>query len=412
MSMRIVLISPSRRCLVHPHAHPPLGVLYIAAVLRESGHEVRYRDLTPRDDIPDADLYGVSASVGDAGELESIARRLRRRPGKTVIGGAYVTATRDKGLFDAAVIGEGERAILGLIRDYPDLEPYYSAPDIADLDTLPLPARDMLEHLGSDRWLVDDGRPSATLVTSRGCPFRCGFCGSHAQWSRKVRYRSAGNVLAEVEHVISEYGVTAFRIHDDQFVLNRPRLDALLEGFERLGITWRASVRVDSVTGPLLRDMARAGCVELSYGVEAADQAVLDAIHKGITVAQCGDALRWTQEAGIRARVLLMCGLPGETPHTPDRTIAFLEETRSQWSTVSLTEYVPLPGTPMWESPRRFGMTIQRREPPRSWYLFTETGLSGIHDMVAVDGMSMAALRRNKERLRDYVLSTDKANTG
>ena len=408
--MRVVLISPPKQYLVSPMAQPPLGLLYLAAVLREHGVEVAYCDLAVDRDIPEGDLYGVTASCADYADAEEIAARLRGRKGKTVLGGPHVTATGDVGSFDTAVIGEGERAILDLVNDYPDLKRYYSAPAIKNLDDIPFPARDLLSVQGRDRWLADG--ETSSLITSRGCPYDCAFCGSNKIWGRGARFRSAQNVLEEIEHVIGTYGIRALRIHDDQFILNRKRIYPLLDGFEKLGIVWRASSRVDSVDPRLLERMAWAGCVEISYGVESGDQDVLDAIDKDTTVGQARDALRWTHEAGIRARVLLMCGMPGETLDTPRRTIDFLEDTQDWWDTLSLTEFTPLPGTPIWDRPLDFGVKILCYDVAQSWYLYSSSGLRPFRNPMAVEGLTMGQLIQNKQRLRDYVLSTSKANTG
>jgi len=408
--MRVVLISPPKQYLVSPLAQPPLGLLYLAAVLREHNIEVAYCDLAVDPDIPEGDLYGVTASCADYADAGEISVGLRGRKGKTVLGGPHVTATGDVGSFDAAVIGEGERAILDLVNDYPDLKRYYSAPAIKDLDDIPFPARDLLSVQGRDRWLADG--ETSSLITSRGCPYDCAFCGSNKIWGHGTRFRSAENVLEEVEHIIDTYGIHAFRIHDDQFILNRKRIHSLLEGFEELGIVWRASSRVDSVTPELLTRMAQSGCVEISYGVESGDQRVLDAINKGTTVEQGKDALRWTHEAGIRARALLMCGMPGETLEAPQRTVDFLEETSGWWDTLSLTEFTPLPGTPIWESPLDFGVKILCYDVAQSWYLYGSSGLRPFRNPMAVEGLTMGQLIQNKQRLRDYVLSTSKANTG
>ena len=408
--MKAVLINPPRQYLVSPMAQPPLGLLYIAATLEEHGVEVAYCDLAIGPDIPEGDIYGVTASCADYADAEKIAVRLRGRKGKTVLGGPHVTATGDVGSFDAAVIGEGERAILDLVSDYPDLKHYYSTPAIKNLDDIPFPARGLLSVQGQDRWLADG--ETSSLITSRGCPYNCAFCGSNKIWGRGTRFRSAQNVLDEIAHIIDTYGIRAFRIHDDQFILNRKRIYPLLDGFERLEIVWRASSRVDSVDQSLLERMARAGCVEISYGVESGDQWVLDAINKGTTVEQGRDALRWTHEAGIHARALLMCGMPGETLETPQRTIGFLEETSEWCDTISLTEFSPLPGTPIWSSPLDFGVKILCYDVAQSWYMYSSSGLRPFRNPIAVEGLTMGQLIQNKQCLRDYVLSTSKSNAG
>lgn len=419
--MKATLINPPRSYLIEPEAQAPMGLLYIAAVLEEEGWEVQYVDLAFTDKIPEADLYGITATSADYPDAVEVAKGLKDREGKIILGGRHATGMQGQvalSLFDCVVIGEGERSIAWISDDFPDsnLDKLYRISGAEDLDTIPFPARHLLPVQGKNVFAYKkrywEGETTC-LLTMRGCPYKCAFCTAGGE---RVRYRSVDNVIAEIEHVIDTYGIREFRLSDDTFTLNRERLLELLPRMKECNIFWRASVRARPLDPGLLELMADSGCVELSYGIESGDQRVLDRVNKGVTLEQSETAMKWSKEAGITVRALMIAGLPGETPESAYKTIEFMERTRQYWDIAALTNFVPLPGSPIWNEPARFGVTKIKHIDDFNFYLW-KPGPDGpvmteIVNHIELADLSDAEVTKNKRILRAYFIGLDKVNRG
>ncbi len=418
MGMKATLINPPRSYLIEPEAQAPMGLLYIAAVLEEEGWEVQYVDLAFTDEIPEADLYGITATSADYPDAVEVAKRLKDRDGVIVLGGRHVTGMIGivDDVFDIVVAGEGESAIKHIASHPSRTYPIYYGRSIKDLDTIPFPARHLLPVQGTNVFAYKkrywEGETTC-LSTMRGCPFKCAFCTAGGE---VVRYRSVDNVIAEIEHVIENYGIREFRLSDDTFTLNRERLLELLPRMKECDIYWRASVRARPLDPELLELMADSGCVELSYGIESGDQRVLDRVNKGVTLEHSETAMRWSKEAGITVRALMIAGLPGEGPNSAYKTIEFMEKTRQYWDIAALTNFVPLPGSPIWDRPQDFGVTKIKEIDDFNFYLW-KPGPSGpvmteIVNHIELEDLSPEQMTKNKRVLRAYFIGLDKVNKG
>ena len=416
--MKATLINPPRSYLIEPEAQAPMGMLYIAAVLEQEGWEVQYVDLAFTDDIPEADLYGITVTSADYPDAVEIAKQLKPRGSPIVLGGRHVTGVNGKvdDVFDVVVMGEGEQAMRDIARNWPRLEKVYKRPVTTNLDSLPFPARHLLPVQGKNVFAYKkrywEGETTC-LLTMRGCPYQCAFCTAGGE---RVRYRSAENVIAEIEHVIDTYGIREFRISDDTFTLNRERLLELLPRMKECNIFWRASIRVRPLDPELLELMADSGCVELSYGIESGDQQVLDRVNKGVTLGQAEEAMKWSKEAGMTVRTLMIAGLPGESPNSAYKTIEFMEKTRQYWDIAALTNFVPLPGSPIWNRPQDFGVTKIKHIDDFNFYLW-KPGPDGpemteIVNHIELEDLSDEEVTKNKRVLRAYFIGLDKVNKG
>lgn len=419
--MKATLINPPRRYLIEPESQAPFGLLYIGAILEQEGWEVQYADLALEDKIPSADLYGITANSPDYEDAVTIARFLKARgDGCVIIGGAHVTGMGgqvDTEVFDSWVSGEGELAIKAIIQDFPKLAKGYIGTPVADLDTIPFPARHLLQIQGTNIFAYHkryhEGETTC-LVTMRGCPYRCAFCAAGRK--SNVRFRGVENLIAEIRHVTETYGIREFRISDDHFALKRSRVIAILPRMKECNIFWRASIRVDSVDPEMLGLMAESGCVELSYGVESGDPRVLERINKGATLEDAANAMKWTHEVGITVRNLMVAGLPGETPDSAYKTIEFMEKTRESWDIATLSNFVPFPGSPIWMNPQEFGI---KRLTVKSYnfYLWQpgpggEPVMTPIHNNIEMEDLSDEEMTKNKRILRAYFTGLDKVNRG
>jgi radical SAM superfamily enzyme YgiQ (UPF0313 family) len=203
-------------------------------------------------------------------------------------------------------------------------------PAIEDLDALASP------HDWFDTHIV---------MTSRGCAWRCTFCGAEASWGRGYRGQSVPYVLDALEKAVARAPVKMLQIKDDTFTTNKKRVLALCRGIRERNIPflWSCDTRVDVLSEELLREMRLAGCERLSLGVESGSQKILDAIDKKITPDEILASTLLAKKYGIKVRYYMMIGNRGETRETFDETLRFLERARPhQYIFACLSVY---PGT-------------------------------------------------------------------
>ncbi len=410
--MRIVFIKPPQTYLLDPQRNPPLGMLYVAATASQAGYAVQIVDLSaagpsvPLENVPEGDIYAFTVSILDYEFSLKLARKLKSRGAIVVFGGILPTVSPevlDPGCVDSVVRGEGETSFLRLLEDVEQgrLKPEYTSPPIADLNEIPFPLRQP-ESTVSTKLLAEQVR-ATTLITSRGCPFRCSFCASQTIWGRKVRFRSVENVMAEIDLLVEEYAIQGLRFLDDTLTLKKPRLLKLCERLKDYGLLWRCSTRSTLVTEETARMMYDGGCREIGLGVESADQEILDLLDKEVTVEDHETAIRILHAAGIRVGCFFMAGLPGETESTAEKNIAFME--RTQPDRVFCSTFMPYPGTPIWNEPQQYGVTITTRD--LSCYNQV-SGPGENREFVAIpEQMSRETLAASRTRMMDYLASRE-----
>ena len=299
----------------------------------------------------------------------------------TVIGGPHVSFTLNETLLrapwiDAVVIGEGERTLVELAKAVAEGNDIGNVAGIAfadgdrvvkteprslieELDQLPLPARYLLP-LARYRAL---GAP-CTVISSRGCPYGCIFCSAHRMFGRKIRFRNPGLVVDEIEMLHRDFGFPHINIVDDTFTANHEHARQVCEEMLRrnLKIEWSAFTRADRVTDDLVALMKRAGCDLVLFGVESADENILKTIRKGITPEDVRRGVKIATGAGVRVFASYILGLPGESPETIRKSMAFADEIGNTYG----AEYAfhilaPLPGTELFEKLSDYGLRILSR---------------------------------------------------
>ncbi|NWF53585.1 MAG: cobalamin B12-binding domain-containing protein [Syntrophaceae bacterium] len=363
---------------------PSLGLLSLGAVLRNSGYGVKIVESaslgwslsrTVREILQERPAYlGLSCATASVENAAKIALAVKERNPETrvLVGGPHITALPEETLrrfpvFDFAVLGEGEAALPDLLevlegKMNPDRvesavfrqgEKVRVNPRrrfIEDLDRLPFPAFDLLPEFPQAYhapFLNYQKGPTASLTSSRGCPQACNFC-DRSVFGNRYRYFSEDYLWDLISLLHRQYGIRHLVFTDDQFAAFRPRLVRLCEKLAGggLDLRWNCDARVDSVDPDLLRIMKRAGCWMISYGIESGSQKILDHLRKGIMLDQVEQAVRWTQEAGIRAKGLFMIGYPEETEETLGETLAFIGRVRLD--EMNLSFLTPYPGTEIY----------------------------------------------------------------
>lgn len=413
----IEFIIPPKPYLGDELRNPELGILYLAAVTLNEGYTVRITDLRCKKEpefeglIGKADVYAITATTPDYFIAKKIAELAKTKNGKAwvAIGGIHATSVPGQidHVFDKVGIGEGEISIIQILQDYQhgrNERRFYQNELIKDLDTLPLPARDMLpfENVFSPNGLFVGAGPTATIMTSRGCPFNCSFCASKTMWQRRLRLRTPDNVVLEIKHVIEKYGVKNFRFHDDTITVRKDWIKEVCRKITPLGIKWRAGTRVDQSSEEILKLMKDAGCQEIAFGVESLDQGVLDKIGKNIKLADVYSAVKNAQSVGMEVRLFFIIGLPGETPGFAKRLEKFCEETNPD--AIDLSTLVPFPGCDLYHHMESFGLEMDEKNYEK--YVMTlgmgkdeiDKGFIFKHDV-----MSTEQLKDERKKALDYI---------
>ncbi|MEV4505425.1 B12-binding domain-containing radical SAM protein [Streptomyces klenkii] len=382
--MRVALVYPEvldlARFKEKRREFPPFGVLYLAAVAEQAGHDVSIVKVTHGDHVRDfTDAEAVAFTIPSSATYGVIrdCRRDSRYAGYPLIlvGGVHPNFYPEQTLADiepdVVGVGEGEETFLQLLerarsRRFEDVDGICYLRDgkavrtrprtlLRSIDTLPLPARHLLpaeDLVMSDRLATSDLR-MAHVMFSRGCPFPCRFC---AAAQTRIQYRSGASARRELVDMIERYGIEGFAIVDDNFIVNKNKVRDICTSITDLALRWSALSRVDMVDEALLTDMARSGCLEIKYGMESGSPTILKAMRKNITADQIRHAVQWSRQAGIGVKLFLIHGYPGEDRQTTGETIDLLTELAPHIDRVSLFRFVPLPGTYVYDHPEEFDL--------------------------------------------------------
>ena len=367
--MLVSLIIPPSPFLGDQKRNPPLGIMYIASFLEKNNYDVKLTDLRDLNEnewlehIPNGDVYGLTATTPEYPYALAIAKQIKKKDKKSIIvlGGVHASAESNKinKVFDKVVVGEGEYSMLRLLDDVKkdNGKRYYYTPLIKDINSLPFPARHLVEYdsVVSSKLTVKD-QPATAITGSRGCCFSCAFCVSKLMWDRRVRFRSVDNVIEEIKEIIEKYNVRHFRFQDDTITISKKWITELCNKLIPLNVVWRAATRVDQSDKDILKMMKNAGCYEIDYGIETISDDVLEIVNKGITIDEMYEAISNAKEAGLKIRLFFMIGLPGQTIDIADDIINFIEKTRPDG--VDVSTFIPFPGSDIYNNPKKYKIKI------------------------------------------------------
>lgn len=323
----------------------PYGLLQLGAEARRAGHQVKVLNLSAFTwkkvieviEALDAELFGMSCWTANRRGVAFVARaiKLRHPDAHVVIGGPHATPLASEMLahhraIDSVALGESDEAFLELAARLADKQSPVGIAGLYARDD------DGEVHKGPKRKAIDDLDRLACvhhhfdthiLMTSRGCPWACTFCGAETTWGRGFRSQSIEYVLDAMTRVVERLPVKMLQIKDDTFTTNKKRVVELCRKIRERGLSffWSCDTRVDLLTKDLLQEMRLAGCQRLSLGVESGSQRVLDAIDKKITVAEIIESTRLAKEVGIKVRYYMMLGNRTDDATSFKETLAFLE---------------------------------------------------------------------------------------
>jgi radical SAM superfamily enzyme YgiQ (UPF0313 family) len=281
---------------------------------------------------------------------------------------------------DIAVIGEGDitiKEVMEALKANTDLcavsgialkkdgTVYRTAPRkrIDDLDGLPYPAWDLFPaetYIAQKVLGRNEGKRGLGVSATRGCPYQCKFC--YPSFGRIVKMRLARSIVEEVKYLKKKYGIEYTGFSDDLFIINRKRVEEFCRLMidEKIGVGWCTAARVNLVDEELLRLMRGAGCNWLGYGIESANQRILDEMKKGVTVEQARRAVRLTKKLGFVCSTSYIVGMPSETPGSIEDTVRFI--LKEDLPFFGLFYATPYPGCELYDDLIRSGRVRDEEE--------------------------------------------------
>ena len=363
---------------------PPLGIAWIASVLERGGHEVRIIDSPTLELELDEwlrevkawkpDVVGFSMLTPTAPRGYRAVKALKEELPETLViaGGPHPTFMYGEALnegVDIVVRGEGEYTTLELVnvleregfnpralakvrgiafKDRSTGRIVVTEPrqQIMDLDELPWPARHLLPM---ERYtLLNKPIRVAHVMASRGCPYGCIYCSTSYFWGRRVRFRSARNVVEEIEFLHDKYKVKYVVFSDDELVINRKFVYEFVREMRERGLElpFACGARVDHVDKEFMKFLYDNGCVILYFGVESASQATLNRIGKKTRVEHALRVFRWKKELGGAAMASFILGFPWETIDDMKETVELAIKLDPDYA--QFTVLTPYPGTPLY----------------------------------------------------------------
>ncbi|MFP4487147.1 MAG: B12-binding domain-containing radical SAM protein [Campylobacterales bacterium] len=397
--MHVILVQPpSEKCVKSLLTHveedsedigfkPPLGILYIATYLKEKMKDrvnvsvldciaeqlnieksvKKIVDLNPH-------VVGISAWTDFWYPACELGRKIKElMPNvRIVYGGPHVAIYPHETLLqnhtDAIILGDGEEPFYKYVASFLNTEaidkksgiylkedlnnekkyPFYIE---KDLDRLPIPDRELLDVKKYSSILFKNSY-SSTMITSRGCPFKCTFCKLNFQ---KTLSRSAKSVVDEFEY-LEKLGIKEVEVYDDTFTWSKQRVIDICNGIleKNIKISWAVRDRVSSYDPDLIALMKKAGCYRIHYGIESGVQKVIDRMKKKITIEQATVAVNGAKKAGMEVLVYFMMGGVDETLEDMEQTIKYSLTLPADYAEFSVT--IPYAGTEMYDEAIKMGI--------------------------------------------------------
>lgn len=393
---------------------PPMGLLYLGAYLEREGYLVKIRDFCNAGERPDYSLYdlvGISTDTTRHLKAMGIARQAKEAGCTVVMGGPHPCYIDEEILaspwVDFIVHGEGEVTLLELLRtlegrgnDWEGVQGLSflrdgevvripPRPFIRDLDSLPLPARHLVD-MDLYRRTKFGGRSITPVFTSRGCPYNCNFCSSSSFFGPRWRARSTESVGEELEEINKRYGFGAVAFVDDNFTLSPQRVVAISEEIIRRGldIWWWNFSRAETIVKneEMLKVMKRSGAKTVYIGVESASPQALSALGKKLDLDMVIKAVELLKKHGFEIFASYILGSPEDTTRAIRETIRFAKHLDTNVAQFSIL--TPYPGTALHEE-------LKERIWLRHWSFYDSQHLVYKHDHISFIRMEWLLLKAN-----------------
>ncbi|OGP53065.1 MAG: hypothetical protein A2Y65_07640 [Deltaproteobacteria bacterium RBG_13_52_11] len=427
--MKILLINPANAGILRAVGvqFPPVGPLYLGSYLEREGYQVEIWDFCTPGESPNYskyDLVGISTDTTRHNKAMEIACRAKQAGCIVVMGGPHPCYIDEEILaskwVDFIVHGEGEVTLLELIRALEEGGKDWEGvkglsfqrdgkvvrtpprPVIEDLDSLPLPARHLIDMDLYRRTKFGD-RPITPVVTSRGCPVNCNFCSSSSFFGRRWRARSPDSVVEELEELHNKYGFGAVAFVDDNFTLSPERVVAISEGIIRRGLDmwWWNFSRAENIVKneEMLEVMKRAGAKTIYIGVESASPQTLAELGKRMDLHTVIKAVEVLKRHGFQIFASYILGSPRDKAKDIHETIRFAK--RLDTNVAQFSILTPYPGTALYEG-------LKERIWHRHWPFYDSQHLVYKHEHISFIRMEWLLLKanllyytRSKEAMKD-----------
>jgi radical SAM superfamily enzyme YgiQ (UPF0313 family) len=358
---------------------PPLGLLYLAASVKQHtnwevkvidclAEKLTYREVRERIDRERPDAIGVTVmthQLMDCLQIAGIAKGVDPKI-KVIFGGPHVHMYPGETVaFDAvdfAIIGEAEISLVNFLNSWDRPDRFSGIPGvffkdrggirsgpapelIDDLDGLPHPDRRLSKYDLYTSPLAKE-KTMTTMITSRGCPFKCIFC-NRSNMGKRFRPRSAHDVVNEMQECM-ELGIRHVKVYDDTFTIDKKRVHAICNEIinRRLKISWDIRAHINTIDPDLLKALKKSNCKLICYGIESGNNEVLKRLRKGITRERATEVFGLTRKAGIQTLAYFMLGCPGETRDQMLETINFAKKINPDFCHFSIL--IPFPHTPIY----------------------------------------------------------------
>ena len=455
--LKILLIDPTSPWITnnsvlkhHDQVMLPAGLMYLSAYLKERmADRLDIRVVSTMVDLPKPedldtllqdfvpDVVGIRCVIFFSEQIKVIAERVRTLLPDTLLiaGGPNVTFDNENlqanQNFDILAEGEGEEILHEVLVKYLEsgldrhtekfseisgimfrrneqLTQLAPRPAITDLDALPFPDYECID-LGRYSQYMNYGynrRPMGILFTSRGCPFKCTYC--HMVFGKGFRARSAADTYREIVHLHSTYGIRDFSIVDDNFTVDRPRVEEFTELLISQGpsvnLYFPNGVRADSLNDDLLVKLKKAGTIYMTFSLETASPRLQKVIRKHANVEKLTQIVHRACELNIITNLCMMVGFPTETL---EDALYSLEYYR-QFDKVTLPYYFSVkyyPGTELFHTAKKYGISIdeQSYKTPYHGYEFQETPLLSRRDFERLNQRYLRHIYLNPQRIRNSV---------
>ncbi len=428
--------------------HPAIGFTSVATMVAAAGHHTVFVDLSlsgypferlhynqaymaglalnweaVEKDIAatDAHAYFITASFTRyLPETFRTARLIRKHhPGALIVAGGVhasylpLRTLEECAEIDAVVIGEGEHAAVAILETVKHNKPLETVPGLACringkatltggcgfeplLDDLPSPDRRLWperEYRTVWKHLFEGRDPLGLIMTSRGCVGRCLFCASGKRQItfNKLRFRSPGSVLEELQMLITDFHITSVDVLDDCLTLNKPLLPELCEFISRHHLPWVCKSRIDKLDLETIRLLKKHGCERVFVGMESGDDNILQQMGKHVDMALIRRVSRDLMREGLDFSASFTVGHPGETEASIRKTTDFASSLARRGKRVGIYLITPYPGSALYDSATEHGWLL-----PCEWHEFDQSA-SG-KPIYAPDGWTPEQLQASYRR--------------